>query len=35
VFAPGTALSAGHLGVLAGLGVLEPLVHRRPRIGVV
>lgn len=34
VFPAGTVLSPGHLGVLASLGVEAPLVHRRPRVGV-
>jgi molybdopterin molybdotransferase len=34
VVEPGTALRAGHLGVLAGLGVEEVAVHRRPRVAV-
>jgi molybdopterin molybdotransferase len=34
VFAPGEVVSAGHLGVLAGIGVGEVLVHPRPRVGV-
>ncbi len=35
VFTPGTPLSAAHVGVLASLGVLSVLVHRRPRVGVI
>jgi len=35
VFAPGTPLSAAHVGVLASLGVESVLVHRRPRVGVI
>ncbi len=35
VFAAGTALSAGHLGVLASLGNYEVQVHPRPRVGVI
>jgi molybdenum cofactor synthesis domain-containing protein len=34
VFRAGTALGAGHLGVLASLGILQPSVHPRPRVGV-
>ncbi len=34
VFAPGTVLGPAHLGVLAGLGRTEVLVHRRPVVGV-
>ena len=34
VFAPGELVTAGHLGVLAGIGVCEVLVHPRPRVGV-
>jgi molybdopterin molybdotransferase len=34
VFAAGDALSPGHLGVLASLGVGEVGVHPRPRVGV-
>jgi molybdenum cofactor synthesis domain-containing protein len=34
VFAPGEALTAGHLGVLAGIGVTGVLVVPRPRVGV-
>jgi molybdopterin molybdotransferase len=34
VFAPGTELGAGHLGVLSSLGQLTAAVHRRPRVGV-
>lgn len=34
VFAPGEVITPGHLGVLAGLGVTEVLVHPRPRVGV-
>jgi molybdopterin molybdotransferase len=34
VFTAGTTLGPGHLGVLASLGVEAPLVHRRPRVGV-
>jgi molybdopterin molybdotransferase len=33
VFAAGTELGAGHLGVLASIGASEVLVHRRPRVG--
>jgi molybdopterin molybdotransferase len=35
VFAAGDALSPGHLGVLASLGIGEVSVHPRPRVGVV
>jgi len=31
----GTVLGAGHLGVLASLGMTEVLVHPRPRVGVI
>jgi molybdopterin molybdotransferase len=34
VFAAGDALSPGHLGVLASLGVGEVAAHPRPRVGV-
>ncbi|MCU1375898.1 MAG: molybdenum cofactor synthesis domain [Actinomycetia bacterium] len=34
VVAPGTVLTAGHLGVLASVGVDRVTVHRRPRVGV-
>ena len=34
VFPAGTTLGPGHLGVLASLGIDAPLVHRRPRVGV-
>jgi molybdenum cofactor synthesis domain-containing protein len=34
IVAPGTVLTAGHLGVLASVGVDEVRVHRRPRVGV-
>jgi len=34
VFAAGTALTAGHLGVLASIGNMAPLVYPRPRVGV-
>ena len=34
VFAPGEVISAGHLGVLAGLGRHEVQVHPRLRVGV-
>ena len=34
VFAPGTVLGPAHLGVLAGVGRAEVLVHRRPVVGV-
>jgi molybdopterin molybdotransferase len=34
VFPAGTLLAAGHLGVLASIGVFEVVAHRRPRVGV-
>lgn len=34
VFDAGEALTPAHLGVLASLGIAEPLVHRRARVGV-
>ena len=34
VFTPGEVIGAGHLGVLAGIGVGEIVVHPRPRVGV-
>jgi molybdopterin molybdotransferase len=34
VFTAGTALTAGHLGVLASIGAMTPLVYPRPRVGV-
>lgn len=34
VVAPGVALTAGHLGVLAGVGRRQVRVHRRARVGV-
>ena len=34
VFVPGTALSAGHLGVLASLGYDKVTAYPRPRVGV-
>jgi molybdopterin molybdotransferase len=34
VFTAGTALTAGHLGVLASIGNMAPLVYPRPRVGV-
>ncbi|MDP1818418.1 MAG: molybdopterin molybdotransferase MoeA [Acidimicrobiales bacterium] len=34
VFAPGEVVSPGHLGVLAGIGAVDVLVHPRPRVGV-
>ena len=34
VFAPGVPLTAGHLGVLAGLGLETVRVYRRPKVGV-
>jgi molybdenum cofactor synthesis domain-containing protein len=33
VFASGDVLSPGHLGVLAGIGAVDVLVHPRPRVG--
>ncbi|MEM9200365.1 MAG: gephyrin-like molybdotransferase Glp [Actinomycetota bacterium] len=35
LFEPGTVLTAGHLGVLASVGVREVSVVRRPRVGVI
>jgi len=35
VFAKGTVLRPGHVGVLASIGVTAPLAHPRPRVGVV
>ena len=35
VFPAGTHLLAGHLGVLASIGVFEVVAHPRPRVGVV
>jgi len=35
VFPSGTVLRPGHVGVLASIGVTSPLVHPRPRVGVV
>ena len=35
VFPAGTQILAGHLGVLASIGVFEVVAHRRPRVGVV
>lgn len=35
VFPARTQLQAGHLGVLASIGVFEVVAHRRPRVGVV
>jgi molybdopterin molybdotransferase len=35
VFSAGDALSPGHLGVLASLGLAEVAVHPRPRVGVI
>lgn len=34
VFEPGTRLTAPHIGVLATLGVVDPVVSRRPRVAV-
>src|SRR5688572_18644480 len=34
VFTAGTAMTAGHLGVLASIGEMTPLVYPRPRVGV-
>jgi molybdenum cofactor synthesis domain-containing protein len=34
VFSPGELVTAGHLGVLSGIGVGEVLVHPRPKVGV-
>lgn len=34
VFPAGTRLSAAHIGVLATIGVVEPVVTRRPRVAV-
>jgi molybdopterin molybdotransferase len=34
VLSRGTALTPGHLGVLASMAVANPLVHRAPRIGI-
>lgn len=34
VFPAGTALGPAHLGVLASLAVAHPVVHRRPRVGI-
>ncbi len=34
VFAAGTRITPFHLGVLASLGVVEPVVHRRPTVAV-
>ena len=34
LFAPGTVLGAGHLGVLASVGLSAVRVHRRPVVGV-
>ena len=34
VFEPGEVVGAGHLGVLAGIGIGEVRVHPRPRVGV-
>ncbi len=35
VFAAGTIITPGHLGVLASLGTFEVSVRRRPRVGVI
>ena len=35
VFAAGTCLRPGHVGVLASIGAVDPLVHPRPRVGVI
>jgi molybdopterin molybdotransferase len=35
VFSAGEHLSAAHVGVLASLGVVAPVVFRRPRVGVI
>ena len=35
VFAAGTALTPGHIGVLAGIGAYEVSAYGRPRVGVV
>ncbi|MFT7600275.1 MAG: molybdopterin molybdotransferase [Acidimicrobiales bacterium] len=34
VFSPGEVITAGHIGVMASVGVAEVLVHPRPRVGV-
>jgi molybdenum cofactor synthesis domain-containing protein len=34
VVSPGTVLTAGHLGVLASVGIDRVRIHRRPRVGV-
>jgi molybdopterin molybdotransferase len=34
VFDPGTRLSEAHVGVLATIGIVEPVVSRRPRVAV-
>ncbi|MGE0440629.1 MAG: gephyrin-like molybdotransferase Glp [Gemmatimonadales bacterium] len=34
VLEPGTELGAAHLGVLASVAVAQPLVYRRPRVGI-
>jgi molybdenum cofactor synthesis domain-containing protein len=34
VFAAGTTLTPGHLGVLASIGLTQVVVHGRPRVGV-
>ncbi|MGH3649791.1 MAG: molybdopterin molybdotransferase MoeA, partial [Acidimicrobiia bacterium] len=34
VFVPGTRLSTAHIGVLATIGVVEPVVSRRPRVAI-
>jgi len=35
VFAAGTLLRPGHVGVLASIGEVLPMVHPRPRVGVI
>jgi len=35
VFAEGTLLRPGHVGVLASIGAVAPLMHPRPRVGVI
>lgn len=35
VFEAGEVVTAGHVGVLASLGVYDVVVHRRPRVGVI
>jgi molybdenum cofactor synthesis domain-containing protein len=34
VFAAGTLLTPPHLGVLAAIGEIDPVVHRRPRVAI-